>query len=237
MPQLPFIQTASAGQSDAKRTRPAAEDQSAHLDWNPRPGRRVPLCDWMSGEMSLMHCREFRNKHVAFVDDLLPAAEMAAMRRHLNACSGCARQDSQIRRSLLLVHNLRPIEASPEFMTRLNARIAQLEPVDRDDYVRPRSSSFGSAASFAMLAAGLVAVAYLAIETNNYFGQPGDINVVSASTIAAANAPMDLGPATISNAALVASVPTGIPVWPAVLMAGQSPMRFASLEFEDTAER
>lgn len=185
--------------------------------------------------MSLMHCREFRNKHVAFVDDLLPGVEMDAMRRHLNACSGCARQDSQIRRSLLLVHNLRPIETSPEFMTRLNARIAQLEPVSRDDYVRPRSS-FSSAASFAMLAAGLVAVAYFAIETNNYFGQPGSVNVLSASAVAAANTPMELDPAPINNAALVASVPTGIPVWPAVLMAGQSPMRFASLEF-DNADR
>ncbi|HEY4304138.1 MAG TPA: zf-HC2 domain-containing protein [Gemmatimonadaceae bacterium] len=181
-----------------------------------------------------MHCREFRTKHVAFVDDLLPAIEMDAMYRHLHACSGCSRQDSQIRRSLLLVRNLRPIETSPEFMSRLNARIAELEPVSRNDYVR-QPSSFTSAASFAMLAAGLVAVAYLAIETNNYFGQPGDMTVVSASAMAAANAPMELDPVPINNAALVASVPTGIPVWPAVLMAGQSPMRFASLEFDNAA--
>src|SRR4051794_4878991 len=181
--------------------------------------------------MSLMHCREFRNKHVAFVDDLLPAVEMAAMRRHLHVCSGCARQDTLVRRSLLLVHNLRPIQASPEFMTRLNARIAQLEPVSRDDYVRPRTS-FTSAASFAALAAGLVAVAYFALETNRYFAQPGEMTVVATGAIAPASEPVELQ-SPITNAALVASVPTGIPVWPAVLMAGQSPMRFASLEFED----
>jgi anti-sigma factor RsiW len=184
-----------------------------------------------------MHCREFRNKHVAFVDDLLPAVEMEAMRRHLNACSGCARQDSQIRRSLLLVRNLRPIEASPEFMSRLNSRIAELEPIARDDYVRPRNS-FTATASFAMLAAGLVAVAYLAVETNNYFAQPGDLAPVTQRAVAAATVePLELDPAPISNAALVASVPTGIPLWPAVLMAGQSPMRFASLEFDGNSTR
>jgi len=182
-----------------------------------------------------MHCREFRNKHVAFVDDLLPAIEMDAMRRHLHVCSGCARQDTQIRRSLLLVRNLRPIEPSPEFMSRLNERIAQLEPLSRDDFVRPRHS-FTSAASFAMLAAGVVAVAYLALETNRYFAEP-DMTVVATHSIVAPVEPLDLEPSPITNAALVASVPTGIPMWPAVLMAGQSPMRFASLEFDSDASR
>lgn len=179
-----------------------------------------------------MHCREFRNKHVAFVDDLLPAVEMAAMRRHLNVCSGCARQDSQIRRSLLLVRNLRPIEASPEFMERLNVRIAELGPVSREDVVRSRPL-LSSGASFAVLAAGLVAVAYFAIETNNYFTQP---EVVPAARAVAVAQPVELQPESpIVNAAL-ASVPTGIPVWPAVLMAGQSPMRFASMAFSDEVE-
>ena len=41
------------------------------------------------------------------------------------------------------------------------------------------------------------------------------------------------GAAPMANAAFVASVPTGMPVWPAVLMAGQSPMHFASLDFHD----
>jgi hypothetical protein len=31
----------------------------------------------------------------------------------------------------------------------------------------------------------------------------------------------------------VASVPTGIPVWPTVLMVGQTPLRFASMEMSD----
>jgi hypothetical protein len=37
----------------------------------------------------------------------------------------------------------------------------------------------------------------------------------------------------MGDAAFVASVPTGMPVWPAVLMLGQAPMRFADLDFRD----
>lgn len=181
-----------------------------------------------------MHCREFRNKHVAFVDDLLPAFEMDAMRRHLMVCSGCARQDTRVRRSLLIVRNLPPIEPSPEFMQRLNARLATLEPATHDDQLLPYRSPLSSWGSFAALAAGVAAVAYLAIETNNYFAQPGG-TPAAAGMVAAAlpELPTLPGSPTISNAALVAAVPTGIPMWPAVLMAGQSPMRFASMEFQD----
>ena len=75
--------------------------------------------------------------------------------------------------------------------------------VSRDDFVRPRAS-FASAASIAMIAAGVVAIAYLAVETNNYFAQPGDMPVASRA-IAAAQ-PMEYeAPAPITNAALVAS--------------------------------
>jgi hypothetical protein len=210
--------------------------------------------------MSLMHCREFRDKHVAFVDDLLPIVEMERMRRHLLTCPACARQDTRVRRGLMLVRNLRPIETSPEFMTRLNARIAEMGPVRRDDFVRPRAS-IGSMASFAALAAGLVAVAYLATETRDYFGAPEPLSVrgtAVAAPAAAFSAPafairqiddsMDLDAGTfdggmsfgsampIGDAAIVAAVPTGIPVWPAVIMAGQAPMRFTSTALTVDAE-
>ena len=68
-----------------------------------------------------MDCREFRNKHVAFVDDLLPAVEMEAMHAHRATCHRCSRHDTAIRRSLLIVRNLPPIEPSPDFMVRLES--------------------------------------------------------------------------------------------------------------------
>ena len=178
---------------------------------------------------SLMDCREFRNKHVAFVDDLLPAVEMDALQRHLRLCSRCSRQDTAVRRSLLLVRNLPPIEPSPDFMARLNERLEQLGPTSRVDLVSPRShlTHLPSASAFAALAAGVAAVAYMAIETTHYFAPVEELRmppVVATLPEAAASTPM-------ANAAFVASVPTGMPVWPAVLMVGQAPMRFASMDF------
>jgi hypothetical protein len=41
----------------------------------------------------------------------------------------------------------------------------------------------------------------------------------------------------LANAAYVAAVPTGIPIWPAVLMAGEAPVRFASMELQQSDGR
>jgi len=176
-----------------------------------------------------MDCREFRNKHVAFVDDLLPAVEMDAMQRHLLTCSGCSRQDTRVRRSLMMVRSLPPIETSPDFMQKLNDRIADLGPVSRTDRVVTNTAFLPSLGAFAALAAGVAVVAYMAVETSHYFA-PGQ-NPQRPALVA--TSPDAEAAAAISNAALVASVPTGIPVWPAVIMAGQSPLRFASMQFTD----
>jgi anti-sigma factor RsiW len=175
-----------------------------------------------------MDCREFRNKHVAFVDDLLPAVEMEAMQRHITACTGCARHNTAIRRSLLLVHNLPPIEPSPEFMARLNARLEQLGPTSRVDLVAPRPY-LPSAGAVAALAAGILAVAYMAVETTHYYAPAIDSRVVPVTASAS-----DLVPNPVATGAFVASVPTGIPVWPAVLMVGEAPMRFANMDFHES---
>jgi hypothetical protein len=175
-----------------------------------------------------MHCREFRNNHVAFVDDLLPACEMDAMWRHLANCSGCARQDMRVRRSLMLVRNLPPIEPSADFVRRLNDRLAAIEPdVRRDDAIRSRVS-FAALGSAAAVAAGIAAVAYFSLETMRYYAPAADLASTGTPVMASA-------PVPISNAALIASVSTGMPVWPVVLMAGQSPMQqLSSLEFTPT---
>jgi hypothetical protein len=178
-----------------------------------------------------MDCREFRNKHVAFVDDLLSAVEMRAMYSHRVNCSRCSHHDTSIRRSLLIVRNLPPIEPSPDFMVRLNERLDQLGPTSRLDLVAPRPH-LPSAGAFAALAAGVVAVAYMAIETNHYFASGAD--APPPATIASVSLPaFETTASPIANSVFVASVPTGMPVWPAVLMAGQSPLHFASLDRHD----
>lgn len=179
-----------------------------------------------------MDCREFQKNHVAFVDDVLPAMQMRVMERHRATCPKCARQDMLVRRSLMLVRNLPPVDVSPDFMERLNRRIAQLGPdARRDDRIALRH--LPPVAAFTALAAGLAAVAYLALETSNYFAPTEVQRPVPVASIPA----LEPSP-SLASPAFVASVPTGIPVWPAVLMVGQSPMRFASLEFDEAdAER
>jgi len=174
-----------------------------------------------------MDCRAFRENHVMFVDDVLPSAEMAAMEQHLAICTRCSRHDTSIRRSLLLVRNLPPIEPSPEFMARLNARLEQVSPTPRVDFVAPRPY-LPSLGAYAALAAGILAVAYMAVETTHYYAPAAGGHMVPIAASAA-----DLSPIPMANGAFVASVPTGMPVWPAVLLVGESPMRFASLDFHD----
>jgi hypothetical protein len=178
-----------------------------------------------------MDCREFRNKHVAFVDDVLPAIDMQAMERHRAACTRCSRQDTMIRRSLMLVSSLQPIEPSPDFMAKLNRRLDQLGPETRVDLMGAPRMRTPSVGTFAAFAAGVVAVAYMAVETSRYFAPDG--GEILPIAVTASVPALEPGP-SIVNAAFVASVPTGIPVWPAMLMVGQTPMQLANLEFHET---
>jgi putative zinc finger protein len=174
-----------------------------------------------------MDCRKFRKNHVAYVDDFLSAVEMEAMQRHLRMCTQCSRHDTVVRRSLLIVRNLPTIEPSPDFMARLNARLQEMGPAPRGDYVGTRGY-LPSLGMFAMLAAGVVAIGYVTVHTTRYFTPEAEPVPAVAATVPVAPEP------PIASAAFVASVPTGMPLWPAVLMAGEAPMSFASMEFRDT---
>jgi hypothetical protein len=125
-----------------------------------------------------------------------------------------------------LVRNLPSIEPSADFMARLNARLDQLGPAARIDVVRRPQYSTGA---FAAVAAGLIAVAYMAVETTQYFAPTPEARIAPVFAGVPALEPTP----TIANAAFVASIPTGMPVWPAVMMVGQAPMHFASLDFHD----
>ena len=70
-----------------------------------------------------MDCREFQDKHALLIDVRCSALEEDEMREHMRECPRCARQDALVRRSLFLVRNLTPIEPSPGFRARLNARL------------------------------------------------------------------------------------------------------------------
>ena len=165
-----------------------------------------------------MNCREFRAKHVGFIDDVLSAADMSEMRRHVGLCSRCSTLDVRIRRSLLVVRNLPQIQPSPDFFARLNDQL-------KNAPVPARAVSYrGPAATFFAVTAALAAAVYFAMAAGGSSPQNPAQPAVAAAPVAE-SAP---------DAAMAMSVPTGVPVWPAMFMVGELPMHLASAELLDS---
>lgn len=171
-----------------------------------------------------MDCRDFRNRHVGYVDDTLPLVEMEAMQRHLRTCSRCAHHDTTVRRSLLIVRNLPTIEPSADFMARLNLRISELGPDMRTD--RVYQPSIGA---FAALAAGVALVSYMAFGISEQFTHD---NTVRMPPVIASLPETPLMP--VNDPVFVASMTTGIPVWQTMLTMEQAPLHMVNLEFQQT---
>ena len=170
-----------------------------------------------------MNCREFRRKHVGYVDDVLPAVEMVAMRRHAASCAGCASLDVRIRRSLLVIRNLPRIQPSPDFYSKL---VDRLQAAPAQPSVRS-----GPIVTLSMVAAAAVAAAI-------YFGmingrQPVSQSGDAARLVAASQLPMTPQPITEANPVTPASA--GVPLWPAMFMVGELPMHLASVELGESS--
>lgn len=181
------------------------------------------------------------------------------MRRHVAECASCAAHDASIRRAILLFRNMPVIEPSPEFGSRLQAR---LRAERREQRARAHVAGYGGpgVGTFATLAAGLVAAGLIVMAA---LGGRGSVSPVAltpvvvaaaphpverARTIVAAGAPVLLrdseapdadDPAAwspLNDPAFAASVSTGMPVWPAAVLAAQppatlsSPMKLTNLE-------
>lgn len=141
------------------------------------------------------------------------------MLAHMRRCATCARLDASIRRSLLLARNLPDIAPSGDFIERLQARLRDgAQPVE----LRPRYSL----SAIAAVAATLVFGAFLTRELARG-GEPAAIRMppVLATT-------PDPDPSIISSA-LVASLPTGMSVWPAIVAATHAPVHFVAAELAD----
>jgi hypothetical protein len=168
-----------------------------------------------------MHCREFREKHVGFVDDTLAGVELVEMRRHLDECHSCAELNSKIKRALLLVRNLPPIDVSPDFAERLKRRLVECREMDAP----ARAIRKRIAAMMTLAAAGMIG--YIAI-TLDRVERSSDL--LMPPVIASVPEP-EIFPIASPPAALVASVPAGLAIWPAALFAEEAPVRFAHARF------
>jgi len=170
-----------------------------------------------------MNCREFKSKHVGFVDDILSATDMAAMRQHARSCARCSTLDIRIRRSLLVIRNLPQIEPSSDFYPRLIERL-RYAPV-----TSPAPRTAYRAATAVVVTGVLAAAVYFAMAVGIHRSPPP--RPIPAQTIAArsvhASSPIN------SNSELVAAVPAGVPVWPAMFMVGELPMHLQNVELLD----
>ena len=165
-----------------------------------------------------MDCREFRDQHALFVDLRCSALEENEMREHMRLCPKCSRHDTVVRRSLMLVRSLPSIELSPDFRARLEARLRTASP---EMAPRPYRASY---AAFLALAASVVFLAYLAADAT-WRSAPTEIRMAPV----VANIP-EFEPSPVATPALVATVPTGMSVWPAIVVASQAPIHFVAAE-------
>jgi len=171
-----------------------------------------------------MDCRTFRAQHVGFVDDVLPGIHIVQMQRHIAECAPCARHDALIRRSLMLFRNMPTLECSPGFTERVNDSIRALNDAPQ---LRPASFFTPGNTFAAVVAAGIVVFA--------------GVNIMSESDVPLSHAPvvamipaqdrMPLEESLMDTHAMLASVSTGIPIWPAALMVEQAQIQFANSAF------
>lgn len=143
------------------------------------------------------------------------------MREHLRRCADCSRHDALIRRSLMLVRSLPCIEPSPDFQARLEARLraaAALPLMPAQRTMRP------SYRAFMAMAAGLAFVTYVAADLV-YRSETRDIQMAPVvATLPATEPSQSAAPA------MVAAVPTGMSVWPAIMLASRTQMHFVAAE-------
>lgn len=170
-----------------------------------------------------MDCKSFIRKHAAYIDDILPGVEMTAMRVHLVACRRCAKRDQDVRRALLLVRNLPPIEVSSDFQERLRARLADEGPVPI-----PAPNVVRRPMAWMAVAAAAVFVTGVAVRV----GVPGRDDGPARLPAVIATGPRTALPADDSTPAYLASMSTGIPMWPALMLAEEGPLRFATTELQ-----
>ena len=164
-----------------------------------------------------MDCREFLDNHALFVDLRCSAIEERAFQQHAAECPRCAQHDATVRRSLLLVKSLPTIEPSPDFRARLDARLKLVQP----EVFAPRPRMPMSA--YASMAAAAVIVTVVAANWMNR----GDDVIRMAPVVATLPEPE---PAQALTPALVATVPTGMSVWPAIMAASQASVHFVAAE-------
>jgi hypothetical protein len=171
-----------------------------------------------------MDCREFCDQHLAFVDDTLAGIELVRMQLHLVECESCAKQDTKIRRALLLFRNLPSIEPSADFSERLHARLKASQ--NENSFLSTQRNLRRSA-----IAATVASALMLGYIGSTLYKSDTPRDLVMPPVVATLPEP-DFTPMSISAPAIVTSVSAGLTLWPAAVFAEQVPIRFAHSSIE-----
>jgi hypothetical protein len=141
-------------------------------------------------------CEQFRARHGDYLDGVLPAAELAQVRRHLGACVLCARYDRVVRRGLELARQLPELRPAEDFELRLQHRIFHLQDVNVVGQRRP-VAGVGIAATLAALLAVIAWSPFLVLDRSS--AAPGREGASQAGTLTLAVPPADpLGSLVVS---------------------------------------
>ena len=132
-------------------------------------------------------------------------------------CPECDRHDTVVRRGIMLMRSLPSIRPSPAFNARLSARI-------RAETAASIAVQATSVARYASLAA---AAAVLALGAARMLA-PRHTDIYMMAPVVASRPQSE--PSPFATTALVATVPTGMSIWPAILMASQAPAHYAATE-------
>ena len=167
-----------------------------------------------------MRCSEFKDLHCSFVDDTLAGVELVRMQRHIAECTECANLDAKVRRSLMLAHSIKPIEPSAGFSHRLDARLREC----RLHQAHASAGRFGTVAVVGAIAS-IIMIAYVADTMRNADQRVPEIVLPPAIAMAI---PPDTTAAPSPALSIVASVSTGIPIWPAAVLVEQGGLQTVS---------
>ena len=166
-----------------------------------------------------MDCKEFHERHAPFVDLMCSVQDELDMREHMRGCQECAKHDTRIRRSLMLVRSLPSIEPSPGFRARLDERLREVRATPARP--APRRTS---AVVMAAIAAGAAFIAWFAIESVGTTPTPE----IAMPPVVAMTPQAE--PQHVATPAMVAAMPTGMSVWPAIMLASQAQVQLVAAE-------
>lgn len=166
-----------------------------------------------------MDCREFHDKHFAFVDDTLSGIEIVGIQRHIAECKDCARHDALVRRSLMLFRSLPRIEPSADFSERLAGRLRDMKETERFPAFHHSRKLVATVGIASVMMLGYIGSSLRNVDSAR--------DIVFPPVIASLPEP-EMFPMATPTPALVASVPAGLPIWTAALYAELAPVHFAS---------